>query len=144
MFGDDDAFLNTIVKLLRRLPAYPLFGQGLARLQPVFVEDVAEAIARALNPKAPNTCELGGPKVYTYRELLAEIAVRLGKRPILVPVPFTLWHLLAWIPGAPISRNQIELMEADTVASPEVPGFDAFGMAPQPIAHTLEKIIVAA
>ena len=144
MFGDDDAFLNTIVKLLRRLPAYPLFGQGLARLQPVFVEDVAEAIARALNPKAPNICELGGPKVYTYRELLAEIAAWLGKRPILVPVPFTLWHLLAWIPGAPISRNQIELMEADTVASPEVPGFDAFGMAPQPIAHTLEKIIVAA
>jgi len=144
MFGDDDAFLNTIVKLLRRLPAYPLFGQGLARLQPVFVEDVAEAIARALNPDAPNTCELGGPRVYTYRELLAEIAARLGKRPILVPVPFTLWHLLAWIPGAPISRNQIELMEADTVASPEVPGFDAFGMAPQPIAHTLEKIIVAA
>ena len=100
MFGDDDAFLNTIVKLLRRLPAYPLFGQGLARLQPVFVEDVAEAIARALNPKAPNTCELGGPKVYTYRELLAEIAARLGKRPILVPVPFTLWHLLGGSPGS--------------------------------------------
>ena len=141
MFGDDDAFLNTIVKLLRRLPAYPLFGQGLARLQPVFVEDVAEAIARALNPKAPNICELGGPKVYSYRELLAEIAARLGKRPILVSVPFTLWHLLARIPGAPISRNQVELMETDTVASVDVPGFDAFGMAPQPIAHTLEKIV---
>ena len=145
MFGDDDAFLNTIIKLLRRLPAYPLFGRGLTRLQPVCVEDVAEAIARAtLNPDAPNTCELGGPHVYTYRELLAEIAAWLGQRPILVSVPFILWYWLARIPGSPVSRNQVELMETDTVASPEMPGFDAFGMAPQPIAHALEKIIVAA
>jgi uncharacterized protein YbjT (DUF2867 family) len=144
MFGDDDAFLNTIVKLLRRLPAYPLFGRGLTRLQPVFVEDVAEAIAQSLNPDAPNICELGGPQVYTYRELLAEIAARLGKRPILVSVPFTLWNLLALIPGAPVSRNQIELMEADTVASVDVPGFGAFGITPQPIANTLKKIVVAA
>jgi len=143
MFGDDDAFLNTIVKLLRRLPAYPLFGRGLTRLQPVFVEDVAEAIARALNPDAPNICELGGPQVYTYRALLAEIAARLGKRPFLVSVPFTLWHWLAQIPGTPISPNQVELMETDTVASLEMPGFRAFGMAPQPIANTLEKIVAA-
>ena len=138
MFGDDDAFLNTIVKLLSRLPAYPLFGRGLTRLQPVFVEDVAEAIARALNPDAPDASELGGPRVYTYRELLAEIAARLGKRPILVSVPFNLWHLLARIPGAPISRNQVELMETDTVASAEMPGFDAFGITPQPISNTLD------
>ena len=145
MFGDDDAFLNTIVKLLRRLPAYPLFGQGLARLQPVFVEDVAEAIARALNPKAPNTCELGGPKVYTYRELLAERQPHgLGNAPSWALCRSPYGNLLGVDPRAPISRNQIELMEADTVASPEVPGFDAFGIAPQPIAHTLEKIIVAA
>jgi uncharacterized protein YbjT (DUF2867 family) len=145
MFGDDDAFLNTIVELLRRLPVYPVFGRGLTQIQPVFVEDVAEAIARAaLNPKAPDGCELGGPRVYTYRDLLAEIAARLGKRPLFVSVPFTLWHLLARIPGSPVSRNQVELMETDTVASPETPGFDAFGIAPRPIAHTLEKIIVAA
>ena len=48
MFGPDDAFLTTIIKLLRRLPIYPMFGRGLTRLQPAYVEDVAEAIARAL------------------------------------------------------------------------------------------------
>ena len=48
MFGPDDAFLTTILELLRRLPIYPMFGRGLTRLQPVYVEDVAEAIARAL------------------------------------------------------------------------------------------------
>jgi NADH dehydrogenase len=105
---------------------------------------MAEAIARAtLNPDAPNTCELGGPHVYTYKELLAEIAARLGKRPILVSVPFNLWYWLVRIPGSPVGRNQVELMETDTVSSPEMPGFDAFGMAPQPIANTPEKIIVA-
>ena len=48
MFGPDYAFLTLILKLLRRLPFYPMFGRGLTRLQPAFVEDVAEAIARAL------------------------------------------------------------------------------------------------
>jgi uncharacterized protein YbjT (DUF2867 family) len=97
MFGEDDAFLNAIVGLLRRLPAYPLLGRGLTRLQPVFVEDVAAAIARSLAPDAlnPATYEFGGPRVYTYEALIREIAGRLGKRPILVSVPLTLWHLLA-------------------------------------------------
>ena len=90
MFGQDDAFLNTLVKLLKRLPAYPVFGRGLTRLQPVDVEDVAEAIAHTLQPAAANlnTYELGGPHVYSYEELLKAIADRLGKRPILFPVPF--------------------------------------------------------
>jgi uncharacterized protein YbjT (DUF2867 family) len=48
MFGPDDTFLTSIVKLLRSLPVYPMFGAGLGRLQPVYVEDVAEAVARAL------------------------------------------------------------------------------------------------
>ena len=147
MFGEDDAFLNTIVKLLRRLPAYPLFGGGLTRLQPVFVEDVAVAIARAFNPEVahPVTCELGGPRVYTYKELLTEVADRLGKSPVFVSVPFPLWHILARIaemlPGAPLSRNQVELMETDTIASVGMPGFDAFGVAPQPIKQALEHIL---
>ena len=147
MFGEDDAFLNTIVKLLKRLPAYPLFGGGLTRLQPVFVEDVAEAIARAFNPEVahPVTCELGGPRVYTYKELLTEVADRLGKSPVFVSVPFPLWHILArvaeMLPGAPLSRNQVELMETDTIVSAAMPGFDAFGVAPQPIKQALERIL---
>jgi uncharacterized protein YbjT (DUF2867 family) len=76
MFGPDDAFLNTLVKLLKWLPAYPMFGRGLTRLQPVDVEDVAEAIARGLHPTARNpvTYELGGPRVYTFEDLLKAVA----------------------------------------------------------------------
>ncbi len=147
MFGRDDAFLNTLVMLLNRLPAYPMFGRGLTRLQPVSVEDVAEAIARALQPAAANpvTYELGGPRVYIYKELLKVVADRLGKRPILLPVPFPLWHALARIgetlPRFPLSRVQVELMEIDTAVSAGMPGFGTLGIAPEPIEYTLEQIL---
>jgi uncharacterized protein YbjT (DUF2867 family) len=149
MFGPDDAFLTTLVKLLKRLPACPLFGRGLTRLQPAFVEDVAEAIARAIEPGAahPVTYELGGPRIYTYKDLLKEIADRLGKRPLLLPIPFTLWRAMAGIaellPAAPLSRNQVELMEVDTAASPAMPGFGALGIEPKPIAHVLGQVLAA-
>jgi uncharacterized protein YbjT (DUF2867 family) len=147
MFGPDDAFLNTLVKLVKRLPAYPLFGRGLTRLQPVHVEDVAEAIARSLEPAAANpiTYELGGPRVYTYRELLKTVADRLGKRRIMFSVPFPIWQSLARVaerlPGSMLSRSQVELMEVDTVASAGMPGFDALSIAPHLIEHALEQIL---
>ena len=147
MFGEDDAFLNTLVTLLKRLPAYPMFGRGLTRLQPVSVEDVAEAIARCLQPAAANpvTYELGGPRVYTYEELLKAVADRLGRRPTLFSVPFPIWRSLARIterlPGAPLSRSQVDLMKTDTIASARMPGFAALGIAPQPIDPALEQIL---
>ena len=76
MFGPDNAFLTTLVTLLKRLPVYPMFGRGTARLQPVHVEDVAEAIVRTLQPTAPQPVayELGGPRVYVYEDLLKVVA----------------------------------------------------------------------
>jgi NADH dehydrogenase len=76
MFGPDDAFLTTILELLRRLPIYPMFGRGRTRLQPAYVEDVAEAIARALQRTQTHaiTFECGGPRVYSYEELLRALA----------------------------------------------------------------------
>src|SRR5215510_12862116 len=63
MFGPDDSFLTTVLKLLRQLPIYPMFGRGLTRLQPVYVEDVAEAVAQLIRqPEMPSTIfEFGGP-----------------------------------------------------------------------------------
>jgi uncharacterized protein YbjT (DUF2867 family) len=147
MFGQDDAFLNVLVELLKRLPVYPVFGRGLTRLQPVDVEDVAEAIARGLHSAAANpvTYELAGPQVYTYVELLKTVAERLGKRPILFSVPFPIWRSLARIaemlPGSALSRSQVDLMEVDTVASAGMPGFAALGIAPRPSEQTLEQIL---
>jgi uncharacterized protein YbjT (DUF2867 family) len=147
MFGRDDAFLNTLVTLLKRFPAYPMFGRGLTRLQPVSVEDVAEAIARCLTTAGttPVTYELGGPRIYTYEELLRAIADRLGRRRTFFSAPFPIWRSLAWIaemlPGSLLSRSQVDLMEADTVASAQMPGFAALGIAPQPIEPTLDQIL---
>jgi uncharacterized protein YbjT (DUF2867 family) len=147
MFGPDDAFLNTLIKLLRRLPAYPMFGRGQTRLQPADVEDVAEAVARAMQrtETGPLTVECGGPRVYSYEELLRTIARAAGVQPILVPVPFGVWHALAWVaemlPGAPVTCNQVELMQVDTVASPSWPGFADLEISPRPLESVLPSML---
>ncbi|HEU5274698.1 MAG TPA: complex I NDUFA9 subunit family protein [Xanthobacteraceae bacterium] len=149
MVGPDDAFLTPLVGLLRRLPAFPMFGSGETALQPAFVEDVAEAIVRAIERPAPERlCELGGPRVFTYRALLQTIAARLGRRRALVPLPFAVWRTLAlgaeMLPSPPLTRNQVELMMIDNVASPDRPGFAAFGIAPRGVEATLDAILGAA
>lgn len=143
MFGPDDAFLSVILRLLRRLPIYPMFGRGLTRLQPAYVDDVAEAIAQALQGVETHaiTYELGGPRIYSYKELLRTVAREAGLRPILVPMPFAAWHVLAGasklLPNPPITRNQVELMKFDNVPSPEMSGFGKLGISP----HSIEEII---
>ena len=89
MFGPDDAFLTTILRLLRQLPIYPMFGHGLTRLQPAYVEDVAEAIGRSMQrAETPSTIlEFGGPRVYSYEELLRAVAHQAGLAPRLIPIP---------------------------------------------------------
>jgi uncharacterized protein YbjT (DUF2867 family) len=90
MFGPGDAFLTTVLALLRSLPIYPMFGRGLTRLQPAYVEDVAEAIARALQQteRRAVTFECGGPRIYSYEELLRTVAREAGLMPRLMPLPF--------------------------------------------------------
>jgi uncharacterized protein YbjT (DUF2867 family) len=128
MFGPDDAFLTTVIKLLKLLPIYPMFGRGRTRLQPVYVEDVAKAAAMALQPTLarPLTFECGGPHVYSYEELLRAVAHEVNVRPMLVPIPFAAWRALAsiaeFLPRPPITRNQVELMQVDNVSSPQMPG----------------------
>ena len=94
MFGPDDAFLTTILTLLRQLPIYPMFGRGLTRLQPAYVEDVAEAIGRVMQrAETPSTIfELGGPRVYSYEEFLRAVAHSASLEPILIPIPFAAWQ----------------------------------------------------
>jgi uncharacterized protein YbjT (DUF2867 family) len=143
MFGPDDAFLNTMLMLLERLPAFPMFGSGNTRLQPVSVEDVAEAIVRALGREAA-VYELGGPRIYDYQQLTETITRQAGWRPVVFPVPFTVWHMLARIaellPTPPLTRNQVDLMRIDTVASAS-PGFEVLGISPQPLEQVLQAIL---
>jgi uncharacterized protein YbjT (DUF2867 family) len=147
MFGADDAFLRPIADLLRRLPVYPLFGQGETRLQPAFVEDVAEAVVVAMQqPDAGGrTFECAGPRIYTYAGLLRTIADAMQVKRPLMPMPFAVWHVVAgvaeWLPRPVITRNQVELMERDNVAAPHSACFAELGITPRSLEEVLPTIL---
>ena len=149
MFGPGDAFLTTVLALLRSLPIYPMFGRGLTRLEPAYVEDVAEAIARALQQteRRAVTFECGGPRIYSYEELLRTVAREAGLMPRLMPLPFAAWQALASIsevlPSPPVTRNQIDLMQIDNVASRDMPGFAELGISPHAVEQILREMLQA-
>lgn len=144
MFGPDDAFLVPLTKLLLRLPVFAMFGRGVTRLQPAHVEDVAEAMARAVErPQSEPIYEFGGPDVLTYEALLKRVRACVGSRTLLVPMPFPLWLALGStaerLPHPPITRNQVELMREDTIVW-NGPGFAALEIEPTGIEPVLSEI----
>ena len=147
MFASDDSFLTTILRLLRLLPAYPMFGDGRTRLQPAYADDVAVAVAQILRQGAKPypVYELAGPRVYSYEELLRTVARTAGLRPVLTRTPFALWDALAGVaqilPHPPLTRNQVELMQIDTTASDNLPGFRVLGISPRSIEEELEAML---
>ena len=148
MFGPGDAFLTPLLLMLRRLPVFPMFGDGRTRVQPAYVEDVGEASARVLQMQIPyQIYELAGPRIYTYRALLRALAAAASNRPLLLPFPFALWHAIGYVaeflPSPAITRNQVELMEGDSVAAPGAPGFGILQIAPRAIEDTLPEVLQA-
>jgi uncharacterized protein YbjT (DUF2867 family) len=113
----------------------------------VYADDVAAAIAQILrqSQKPYPVYELAGPRVYSYEELLRTIARIAGLRPVLLRTPFALWDVLAGLaerlPQPPFTRNQVELMQIDTIASGNLPGFRALGMSPRSLEDELEAIL---
>jgi len=145
MFGPGDAFLTPLLAMLRRMPVFPMFGRGETRLQPVYVEDVAEAIVRILRkPAACQLYELAGPRVYTYEELLRTIAASAGTRPFLVPIPFSVWRVIGYLaealPSPPITQNQVELMGQHNIRDPDAAGFESLQITPRAIEQILPKM----
>ena len=143
MFGPGDALFCTLAHLARLLPVIPLIGGGHTRLQPVYVEDVAEAIAHMLanSATAGRTYELAGPDVYTMREL-TEIVLRVtGRQRLLAPVPFAVAEIQArlfeLLPNPPLTTGQVELLKTDNVASASLPGLRELSIKPK----TVEEII---
>jgi NADH dehydrogenase len=124
VFGRDGGALPTFVKQVRYAPVVTVIGSGLQRIQPIWIENVAEYFARSLDqPQAANrTFELGGPDVVTWNELYLTIAKVLGKRRRLVHIPTGVMRkgaqLTQWIPAAPVTTDQIAMIEAgDNVVS---------------------------
>jgi NADH dehydrogenase len=128
MFGPEDDFFNKFAGLARLLPALPLIGGGVTRMQPVFAGDVAEAVARAVdgNARAGAIYELGGPEVHTFRQLMEYVLAVTGRTRLLIPIPFPLAKLqatlLQLLPKPLLTRDQVELLKTDNVVSAAAAG----------------------
>ncbi|MBM3584872.1 MAG: complex I NDUFA9 subunit family protein [Alphaproteobacteria bacterium] len=135
VFGAEDQFFNRFAAMARVSPALPVIA-GTTRFQPVFVEDVAEAIRRCLADPATagRTFELGGPRTYTFRELLAYILRVIRRRRCLVPVPGPLAMLqasvLELLPVPPLTRDQVLMLRTDNVVAQGAEGFATLGIRP--------------
>lgn len=136
VFGPEDEFFNRFAVMARLAPALPLIGGGETRFQPAFVGDVAEAIVRVLeNPKcAGHTYELGGPRVYSFAELMKLMLHEIGRKRLLVPLSFSMAKKIGSIgellPVPPLTRDQVILLEQDNVVSEGAEGFAALGIEP--------------
>lgn len=142
VFGRDDRFLTTIEQVTR-FPVVPLFGRGETRLQPVFVSDVAAAVAKIIEDpnQRPPAFELGGAEILSYRGILEMVTAHLGRRRLLVPVPFALWKaltaVLAALPSPPLTRDQVILMESDNVVTGRTATFSKLGIQPAGLSFLL-------
>ncbi len=136
VFGPGDGFFNLFASLARFTPMLPLIGGGATRFQPVYVGDVAEAMARILADPALGGAlyELGGPTVYTFKELMQLVLRETGMRRLLVPVPFGLASFQAGfleiLPAPPLTRDQVTLLKTDNVVSGQHPGLKELGIEP--------------
>jgi len=147
MFGPGDALFGTLADLARLLPMLPLIGAGRTRLQPVYVEDVAEAVARMLADPvtASRTYEIAGPNVYTLRELVGITLRLIGRRRLLVPVPFAIAEVVArlfeLLPNPPLTTGQVDLLKADNVASGTLPGLQDLDIRPKAVEEVVPTYI---
>jgi NADH dehydrogenase len=140
MFGPEDDFFNRFAALARMLPALPLIGGGETRFQPVFVGDVAAAIAETAEGRAKGGTiyELGGPEVRSFKQLMDYVLAVIERRRLLLPIPFALARMqaqiLQFLPKPLLTPDQVELLKRDNVVSEDAVRegrtFAAFGIEP--------------
>lgn len=138
VFGPEDSFFNRFGAMARLSPVMPVFS-GDTRMQPVYAGDVADAVRAVVADHAPagGLYELGGPKVWTFRELLAWMMAEMRRSRPLVAVPPAIARLQATIlermPGKPLTRDQLLMLSRDNVVSPGAAGLDALGIVATPV-----------
>jgi uncharacterized protein YbjT (DUF2867 family) len=143
VFGPEDDFFNRFASLARMLPMLPLIGGGETRFQPVYVADVADAIMAVLadGTTAGKTFELGGPRVYSFRELMEIVLHETGRRRPLIAIPLGLAKLKAWflqlLPNPMLTVDQVKLLAYDNVVSEGAAGLKTLGITPT----TVEAIV---
>ena len=146
MFAVDGGFLTTFAKMAQSAPIIPLIGTGGTRLQPVHVDDVAAAVAMSLRDPSSSgkTYELGGLETHTIREIFDMVLTHMGRPSRFVQVPFTLASALArvleFLPGAPLTVAQVDLLRGDNVVQDGAMGFEELGVTPQKLRDTVLRM----
>ena len=134
VFGPEDDFFNRFAEMARFAAALPLIGGGRTRFQPVYVGDVARAVIKALDDPAcaGKVYELGGPRIYSFKELMELLLKTIGRRRALVALPFGLARLMAapmeLLPKPPLTRDQVQLLHNDNVVAPGALTFRDLGI----------------
>ena len=147
MFGEEDQFFNRFACIARYSLALPLFGGGRTKFQPVYVGDVADAIVKILcdshtkSPYAGKTFELGGPNIYTFKEIMEFILDTTGRKRPLIPLPFvfatTIGVFTQFMPNPLITPDQVKLLKKDNIVSPKAWSFKKLDIDP----HSVELIV---
>ncbi len=144
VFGPEDQLTNRFARLMSLLPIYPVIAPN-TRFQPVYVRDLALAIAAAaLEPgrHAGESYEIGGPEVMSMRRLTEFVADASGQSPHLFDLPDMAANALSYLgflPGAPLTRDQWRMLQQDNVAAKKTAGLDAFGITPTPLAAVADE-----
>jgi NADH dehydrogenase len=152
VFGPEDSFFNRFAAMATVSPVLPLIGGGKTRFQPVFVGDVAAAVDAILagRARAGTSYELGGPEVRTFEELMQLMLHEIGRKRLLVSVPFALARLqalfLEMMPKPLLTRDQVRLLERDNVVSGEAESeqrtLRGLGIAPTAMESVLPSYLV--
>lgn len=136
VFGPDDALFNRLAKIAAQAPVMPVVGNGKARVQPVFVGDVAAAAVAVLaRPETAKTVfELGGPKIYSYRDLAALTLHEIGRHKPIIGVPAALMKIVGffaeYLAVPPVTRDQVDLLTHDNVVRPGAKSLATLGIEP--------------
>ena len=125
VFGPEDEFFNMFAAMAQMSPALPLIGGGKTMFQPVYVGDVAQAVAKAVDGELEpgSTWELGGPETLSFKQCLERMLEVVGRKRLLVHLPFAIAGFIGqfaqYLPGAPLTPDQVELLKSDNVVSDE-------------------------
>ncbi|MDZ3833013.1 MAG: complex I NDUFA9 subunit family protein [Sphingopyxis sp.] len=146
IFGREDQFINRFAALLRLAPVVPVLAPE-TKFQPVYVGDVADAVVAALDANAAGKrFDLGGPQVLSMAALLAWIADATARKPLFINLPDAVSSALAtglgWMPGAPITRDQWQMLQRDNVVDKGADGLSQFGITPTSLAALADGWLV--
>ena len=147
VFGPEDKFFNTFASIAQFSPALPLIGGGKTKFVPIYVGDVAKAVVKTLdlNNSEPEIYELGGPKNYSFKELMEILLIEIKKKRFLIPIPFGMAkfqsYFLQMMSNPLLTPDQVEMLKHNNIVSGDYPTLKDLGVSGTPIHNILPKYI---